>query len=74
MVSVTNKQSEQDPEDLFVYVLTCNGLQKWLLGVGEPDKLYYEFGVASLYCTGSGGGRVTCLAEGLAGGPVHVCW
>jgi len=48
MVSVTAKQSEQDPEDVFLYVLTSNGLQKWQLGVGEPDKLYYESDVASL--------------------------
>jgi len=48
MVSVTAKQSEQDPEDVFLYVLTSNGLQKWQLGVGEPDKLYYECDMASL--------------------------
>jgi len=48
MVSVVAKQSEQDPEDVFLYVLTSNGLQKWELGVGEPDKLYYECDMASL--------------------------
>ena len=48
MVSVAARQSEQDPEDVFLYVVTSNGLQKWQLGVGEPDKLYYECDVASL--------------------------
>ena len=31
MVSVVARQSEQDPEDVFLYVLTSNGLQKWQL-------------------------------------------
>jgi len=48
MVSVAAKQSEEDLEDVFLYVLTSNGLQKWQLGVGEPDKLYYECDIASL--------------------------
>ena len=64
---VTAKQSEQDPEDVFLYVLTNNGLHKEQLGVGEPDKLYYESDVAreaSLVCPGKGGrgspARLTC--------------
>ena len=45
---MTAKASEQGPEDLLLYVLTSNGFQKWQVGVGEPDKLYYESDVASL--------------------------
>jgi len=48
MLCVAAKQSEEDPEDVFLYVLTSNGLQKWQLGVGEPDKLFYECDLASI--------------------------
>ena len=46
MVSVVARQKEQDPEDVFLFVLTSNGLQMRQLCVVEPDKLYCECDMA----------------------------
>ena len=31
-----------------LYVLTSTGLQQWQVGVGEPDRFYYECDMTSL--------------------------
>ena len=48
MVRVVGRPSVADNEIQQVFVLTSNGLQKWQLTVGEPDRLYYECDVSSL--------------------------
>ena len=42
MVRVVGRADPDDPEIQTAFVLTSNGLQKWQLTLGEPDRLYYE--------------------------------
>jgi len=48
MVRVVGRRDPHDPEIQTAFVLTSNGLQKWQLTLGEPDRLYYECDVSSL--------------------------
>lgn len=40
--------SLEDPFEKFVYVLTSNSFQKWLLIQGEPDKMFYSCDLETL--------------------------
>ena len=45
MVGVGARTGE---DEVGLYVLTSTGLQRWQVGVGEPDRFYYECDVTSL--------------------------
>ena len=48
MVSVAARATDQDREEVSLYVLTSTGLQKWQLGLDSADKFFYECDVTSL--------------------------
>ena len=48
LLSVASRPSDQDMEDIMLFVMTSSGLQKWQLSTDEADKFLYESDVTSL--------------------------